>query len=64
MAQPDFVKAFRQRLVRNGFENIIIHDNFDGTYYVNVIDRYGTLFIRPKMTELQIRNTPRLVWFD
>ena len=61
--QDNFVKAFRQRLVRGGFTNISIYDYDDGTYVVRCFDRTGKRFCE-RITEQKMRNIPRLVYFE
>lgn len=61
--ENNVVKAFRQRLKRGGFTEISIYDQFNGTYSVSFRNRYGEYDFRV-MTEIQMRNTPHLVWFD
>lgn len=61
--QNNIVKAFRQRLVRAGFQDIGIYDLGNGCYKVCVISSTGE-YIRRNMTLLEMHNTPRTVWFD
>lgn len=61
--QSNDVKAFRQRLSRNGFTDISIYDCGDGCFSVNCTSRDGVR-IRRKMTVTQMNATPRVVWFD
>lgn len=61
--ENNIVKAFRQRLKRGGFTDISIYDQCNGTYSVYFRDSSGKFDSRV-MTELQMENTPRLVWFD
>ncbi|MBE6638692.1 MAG: hypothetical protein E7616_04455 [Ruminococcaceae bacterium] len=61
--QPNFIKAFRQRLVRAGFTDIEIYDNYNGRYSVWCTDLNGNK-IRVNMTKEEIVNTPRVIWFE
>lgn len=61
--ENNIVKAFRQRLKRGGFTDISIYDQCNGTYRVYFRDSDGNRDNR-EMTEIQMRNTPHLVWFD
>lgn len=61
--QSNVVKMFRQRLVSAGFTNISIYDCGYGSYSVNCISPDG-VFIRRRLTEIQMCAIPRLVWFD
>lgn len=61
--QENFVKAFRQRLVRAMFTNIRIDNLYNGFYLVSCVSRDGE-HIRCKMTPVEMNATPRLVWFD
>jgi len=51
--QPNFIKAFRQRLVRAGFTDIEIYDNYNGRYSVWCTDLNGNK-IRVNMTKEEI----------
>lgn len=62
--QPDFVKAFRQRLVRAQFTDISIYDNGNGTFDLDCRDSSGNYIRVHRMTKEKIINTPHLVWFD
>ena len=57
------VKAFRQRLKRGGFTDISIYNQCNGKYTVCFRDSDGKYDSR-EMTEIQMQNTPHLVWFD
>ncbi len=61
--QRSEVKAFRQRLVRAGFKDICIYEQFLGVYIVSCRSEYGER-INKVMTIGQMNNTPRTVWFD
>lgn len=61
--QNKVVKAFRQRLVRAGFTDISIYNNYRGTYYVRCVSPEGKA-IQVQLTETQLDNIPRVVWFD
>lgn len=61
--QSNIVKAFRQRLVRAGFTDINIYDNFDGSFSVGCVSPQGER-VRRRMFLSQIQNSPRVVWFD
>lgn len=61
--QANFIKAFRQRLVRAGFTDIRIYDDYNGRYTVWCTDPGGKK-IRASMTQGEIENTPKVVWFD
>lgn len=61
--ENNIVKAFRQRLKRGGFTEISIYNQYNGTYRVYFSDRDGNRVSR-EMTEIQMNNTPHLVWFD
>lgn len=61
--QDNVVKAFRQRLVRNGFTDVWINSCGDDTYIVGCISPFGER-IRRRMSPMQMSITPRLVWFD
>ncbi|MBQ8740614.1 MAG: hypothetical protein IJY79_03585 [Clostridia bacterium] len=61
--ENNVVKAFRQRLKRGGFTDISIYDQCNGTYAVHFRNRDGVCD-RREMTEIQMQNTPHLVWFD
>lgn len=59
----NIVKAFRQRLKRGGFTDVSIYDQCNGKYTVTFRDINGR-YDRREMTEIQMQNTPHLVWFD
>lgn len=61
--QSNDIKAFRQRLVRAQFTDISIYDNGYGFYTVYCISPKGEK-IQRRMSITEIRNTPRIVWFD
>lgn len=61
--ENNIVKAFRQRLKRGGFTDISIYNRCKGEYTVSFFDRDGKYDCRV-MTEIQMQNTPHLVWFD
>ena len=61
--ENNIVKAFRQRLKRGGFSDISIFGQCNGTYRVYFCDSHGNRDYR-EMTEIQMQNTPHLVWFD
>lgn len=61
--ENNIVKAFRQRLKRAGFTDISIYNEFNGSYRVFFRDKTGK-FDGRVMTEIQMKNTPHLVWFD
>lgn len=61
--ENNIVKAFRQRLKRAGFTDISIYSQFNGSYFVSFRDKAGKCDCR-EMTEIQMNNTPHLVWFD
>lgn len=60
--QCNEIKAFRQRLVRAGFYDICIYDTYNG-YNLLCYSPDGVR-INKVMTIDEIRNTPRVVWFD
>ncbi|MBO5395391.1 MAG: hypothetical protein J6A97_00755 [Clostridia bacterium] len=61
--QRNEVKAFRQRLVRAGFTDICIYEQFTGDYIVSCRSSTGDR-INKVMTIAKMNNTPRVVWFD
>lgn len=61
--QNNVVKSFRQRLVRGGFTDISIYDNYRGKYYVRCVSPEGKS-IQVQLTEVEMDNIPRTVWFD
>lgn len=61
--QSNVVKAFRQRLVRGGFTHIYIWNNYNGKYSLDCVSPQGK-YIRKELTENQMLNIPRTVWFD
>lgn len=61
--QRNEVKAFRQRLIRAGFEDISVYDNFDGTYTVYCTAPDGMKIRLPRVTLEYMNATPRTVWF-
>lgn len=61
--QSNVVKAFRQRLVRAGFTDIRIWDNFNGSYDVRCYSP-DNILINKRLTEVQMNCIPRVVWFD
>lgn len=61
--QRNEIKAFRQRLVRAGFRNIMIYRFGYNSYQVSCISSSG-LRINRTMTLYEIINTPCVVWFD
>lgn len=60
--QCNEIKAFRQRLVRAGFYDISIFETYNG-YNLYCYSPDGVL-INKDMTIEEIRNTPRVVWFE
>lgn len=61
--ENNVVKAFRQRLKRGGFTDISIYNQCNGKYTVHFRHPNGVCDSRV-MTEIQMLNTPHLVWFD
>ena len=61
--QNNTVKAFRQRLVRAGFTDICISNSYRGYYFFSCISPDGVKIER-LLTEIEMINIPRTVWFD
>lgn len=61
--QRNEVKAFRQRLIRAGFEDISVYNNCNGTYTVYCTAPDGTKIRLSSVTLEYMNNTPRTVWF-
>lgn len=61
--QDNIIKAFRQRLIRHGYYDISIYDNFNGTYSLWFKDSNHQT-VSYVLTLEQMANIPRLVWFD
>lgn len=62
--QHNDIKAFRNRLVRAGFKDISIYNNYrNSSYQIYCVSPSGER-IRKILTLAQIRNIPRTVWFD
>lgn len=61
--QVNEIKAFRQRLVRAGFSNIHIYEYKYGLYHVICTKPNGQK-VDSIFDLAQIRNIPRLVFFD
>ena len=61
--QANEVKAFRQRLIRAGFDDISIYDNGNGTYTLYCTAPNGVRIIERSLTVLQMNNIPHLVYF-
>lgn len=62
--QSNVVKAFRQRLVRAGFSTISIWERSDGSYFVDCFAPKTFEKISLVLSEAQMQNIPRTVWFD
>lgn len=62
--QSNVVKAFRQRLVRGGFSTISIWERSDGSYFVDCFAPRTFEKISLVLTETQMQNIPRTVWFE
>ncbi|MBE6767496.1 MAG: hypothetical protein E7549_01120 [Ruminococcaceae bacterium] len=60
--QENFIKAFRQRLLRAGFTDVSI-SGYCGLYYVYCVSPSGEKICRV-MDKEEIVNTPKTVWFD
>lgn len=60
--QPNYIKAFRQRLIRAGFDVQYIF-MCGSVWDVYVIDPCGKRICR-SMTKEEIEATPREVWFE
>lgn len=56
------VRAFRQRLVRGGFTDISIYNNFNSTYTVYCTSPHNEK-IWVVLSIIQMNAIPRLVWF-
>lgn len=62
--QSNVVKAFRQRLVRAGFSCISIWERSNGSYCVDCMAPFTFENISVVLTEIQMQNIPRTVWFE
>ena len=61
--QRNEVKAFRQRLIRAGFNDVSIYDNCNGTYTLYCTSPNGVRIIERSLSVVQMNNIPRLVYF-
>lgn len=58
--QPNYVKAFRQRLIRSGFTDVTI-DIFNGVCFVSCLSPDGER-VRKHLTESEVRSSPRRIY--
>ena len=57
------VKSYRQRLIRAGFTDVSIYDNYKGTYPVYCTALNVTKIVECSVTITQMNATPRLLYF-